>query len=827
MISRCLIAAAIVAQLSQAQATTMDRDTFLATVRNLGQGKSAREAASRLKAVPECLSVELLAELRADSAPLQQAIADAQSDFPPYPYPGQGWLTIYCSEVLTDLGLYLHAANLLDRFLVESTPDLEDPRHQLFLAKVLVFRGELHDHAGNFDVAIGCADRALLTFDEQSAQALARPLEKVQAAAVFANAAGLKGRALARLGLTTAADEHLSRQEDIARSLGEKVRLRAFQNRAEFHLARGTPELALETVEAGLQSGLDSRALTLCKGIALTTLAAKDPIHQAAARLALEKCRDPRASHSIRVRAALGLIRLALQTNDTEVASRTLAALEADLGSGDVDEAADSESNASLDYRRSTHLVAGAEATAFASRLLCEDKTLDEKVAERQLTKHSDAIEQLLTQWRNTPVRRSGVGFLSMYDRRAILGSYLDLHRKVGGEQAAAVEGWKLLLSCQALSSSARAMGVAAPSIQTVQAEFLGPRHGALAFLADQHRCHLLAMDRTGLHHFELPGWHQLIGQIDRFRRLLDRGPRDVPEDQRQAYGAALAAESVELCEVLLPKKCRTLLRGWDTVTVSDYGVLRGLPLDCLVTEDRELLGETVGIHVHDALAVALAKQGRYKAQPIAATELDLLVKLRGPVSDGTLASWTRHYPRVEQPTADRVTPASVREWAFQSITHILAHGALGDDPERPAGLSLAGSPAFFGCTDADRCRASGLVVLSACGSGRGHLRVGDESYRTTLGGAFLDAGAAVVIQSGADLLLEPHIELMGSVHRGLAAGISPTGALHAARSEMAVAHGWFERFQHAQIQVAGLGHLPIVTSPAAPTLPQSGRESR
>ena len=98
----------------------------------------------------------------------------------------------------------------------------------------------------------------------------------------------------------------------------------------------------------------------------------------------------------------------------------------------------------------------------------------------------------------------------------------------------------------------------------------------------------------------------------------------------------------------------------------------------------------------------------------------------------------------------------------------------------------------------------NGLVVLSACASGRGPMRTGDDRL-ASLGGAFLEAGARCVILARFPVEYDRTLELMGRLHARLAAGDPPAEALRAARTRTREGTA-VEDFHAAAFEMLGAG---------------------
>jgi hypothetical protein len=148
------------------------------------------------------------------------------------------------------------------------------------------------------------------------------------------------------------------------------------------------------------------------------------------------------------------------------------------------------------------------------------------------------------------------------------------------------------------------------------------------------------------------------------------------------------------------------------------------------------------------------------------------------------------------------------------ALLHVLAHGAFDSRRELGAGIALEADLArplgvlwpedIAGMKNPPR----GIVALSACGAGRAPRRVG-EDLAANLGGAFLRAGAATVIQSRAQIRRDASISLIATFQDHLGGRDprpGPAEAMRAARAARARATHGESRYHDAQVQVFGAG---------------------
>lgn len=130
--------------------------------------------------------------------------------------------------------------------------------------------------------------------------------------------------------------------------------------------------------------------------------------------------------------------------------------------------------------------------------------------------------------------------------------------------------------------------------------------------------------------------------------------------------------------------------------------------------------------------------------------------------------------------TVDAVTELASRV----DVLHIAAHGRHSSDNPQFSALELADG-ALFGY-DIDRmARVPQTVVLSACELGRSSVRWGEEAVGMTR--AWLHAGTRCVVASPVVVTDDVACELLGAMHKGLAAGTVPAEALAHAADETGI----------------------------------------
>jgi len=130
------------------------------------------------------------------------------------------------------------------------------------------------------------------------------------------------------------------------------------------------------------------------------------------------------------------------------------------------------------------------------------------------------------------------------------------------------------------------------------------------------------------------------------------------------------------------------------------------------------------------------------------------------------------------------------------TVLHLAAHGWVDSQNPEKTGIALAWSGSgeyagFFTLTDAVGLDLDAdLVVLSACDTARGKVRVGEGVE--SMGCAFLNAGARGVIASLWQVKDQAAADTMKSLYQGILEGKRPPASLHAAK--LAIRHGSLSR---------------------------------
>jgi hypothetical protein len=627
-----------------------------------------------------------------------------------------------------------------------------------------------------------------------------------------ADAYGVEALVLIELGLLDEAHPPLTRQREIVLRLSatqpdDNAKVSLCINEMSLYMAQRRHAKAVEVVERlrrepALAERLDLRIL---HRMALLGMAESESRRNRDAETELAQAIAlPEAGAAYRVAGELALLRAAV-TFDVPDAQRMGEALRASC----------------TDVRHATEVEA---LMTYALRCAHARVPQGHGKLRAQLQRHHAALDKMLETWERTPARRGGVGFLALLDRRQLVTELVHLTRLCDGDRAAAETAVNALVRLQHMSTLARTSHAPRVSWADIRDVFVRPGQGVLFLLGEPRASLAVAIDANGPVLHELPSSRTLDASALALAQALDRL-------SHEQVGAAAANAAVvaarQLSADVLPQALRAVLGSWKGVTIADYGTLRGVPFECLLLGDA-LVGERMAVNTLTSLPFGVfCSRNRYTCTPVADARVRFVVTLlRGKgeaagsdappgrrIEDHEWEGLRRGYGRPELLANEKASWAAAAPLlADATVSHFLAHGTEveGDVAQ---GLALAGADDSSVLTSraVEGQRVRGLVILSACESGRARRRLGDDSVHVTLGGAFLRAGAHTVVQSAADLHLAVHVDLMVAMHAGLQQGCSPAEALRHARDQGAAPLGWAERFEHAQVQVVGLGHLPVL----------------
>jgi CHAT domain-containing protein len=492
-------------------------------------------------------------------------------------------------------------------------------------------------------------------------------------------------------------------------------------------------------------------------------------------------------------------------------------ALKMELGLGELDRMLGCGGAASARLERARALAGGLggstsesiQLAMLAWRLAHEGLT-DAAELEPARAGLLEAYPRFLEEWSSTPRRPGGVGFLHVAWRAQLVSEVIEAELSTGPAEEGEERAFARVLQMQALGTRTRAGGPRDFGVAELRSELLGEKRGMLLLLPARDRSHLFVLDAKGVDHYRLPLGREPLR--DRARPITaSLQDRDRPVDKK-ALG--------ELHDALLPAAVRARMSTWSGAFTTGFDLLCDLPFGILGGESGAPYARRLALASLPSAAFGLELVRRARPLPTG-KELVLVVASDPPEGFGPQFRFTEGEQRrlfegfqstalIERPSRGGLLEQRSLLGGAR-ILHFLAHGTELPGGEYWAALVLSGTAKegqrFFAAEDVAQLELGGLVILSACGSGLGPPRVGDDRL-VHLGGAFLDAGARCVMLTPFPVEYETTLALMERVHAFLAEGRSPAEALRAAR---AASGGELEAYHAASFEVLGLGFEPVL----------------
>ncbi len=413
------------------------------------------------------------------------------------------------------------------------------------------------------------------------------------------------------------------------------------------------------------------------------------------------------------------------------------------------------------------------------------------------------AFEELLAEWRETPLLPGGISFLRSASRRTVIHeaieAAMDAHDPndandandgaatggsagsagSAGSEINAVRVFELFMRVQAQGSLARQLGLAAPDLATVRRELLSDHELLLIYLPTDEATHLLAITADSLEHAQLAPTPPL--------------------------------------HALLPPALRARVAAASHVRIVGAELLDHPPFETLELEPGTLLGVVKPLSLLPSVPIGVWLRRRESRRPRAPPAIEWRIG-PGESVDGRshfrvdpaalYGSLATAHVRAGEVASD---PAAwLAEWRGD-VAVFLAHGVIDRERDRFAGLLLAraadGTPTIAWADAFAAAHLPPLVVLAACSSGEGPVRVGEDGSEH-LGGAALLGGADTVLVGRGDLDVAAAIALLQPLLRGIERGLAPAEALRSARS--AVAGARTATSPPIRVELIGLADTPL-----------------
>jgi hypothetical protein len=441
-----------------------------------------------------------------------------------------------------------------------------------------------------------------------------------------------------------------------------------------------------------------------------------------------------------------------------------------------------------------------------------------ERLAEQRDTLRSCVSEQLAEWGRVAPVP-GGVGYLHHAARCEALGELVTLELVLDDGGAGAERALEWLVRAQAQGSTARAMGAGVPTLAEIRA--LLPEDGVLlAYLFAPHRSHLFVVDRAGIQAHRLEDcWTLRPANRDYSATHFAQPPGGLSAAFREAAFEHVREDGIALRRRLIPDPVLARVLAAERVVLAGEEQLGPLPAEALPVAGGDWLGSAVAVEHWPSIPVAAALAGRERAHPDAREGVLGFVapahdtRAFGPaleLSDQDLAALESAWPGIALVRGAAATRRALlaADPGAARVSIFYLHGTR--DPARAlwAGMALApdaeaGHDGAVWFEDLLRTDASRIVVLAACGAGRGPVRRGEDGS-THLGGVFFVRGARSVVLSPYQVEARSTLRLVEALGEGLGRGLPLAEALRAARAIVAGDPRWREPYYHQLLQLVG-----------------------
>lgn len=429
------------------------------------------------------------------------------------------------------------------------------------------------------------------------------------------------------------------------------------------------------------------------------------------------------------------------------------------------------------------------------------------------------SFDFMLDEWARTPIRRGGLGFLAFALRRRLLAELATAAIEERGSSEGAQLALDAYVRAQARGSLARYLGLPAPDFCEWRRELCPEGSGWLLYAGAPEDTYVFLVDSKGVAARRLEGTISLDALVSNAKRRVEREPARESSGRIRSSELSSAAAALEKLErAVLPKDILARIASWQSVTITGAESLRGLPFEALPSLAGRAITRAPSVPVQLWLSrrealLARESHGHHRIRILAAPKTGRK-ELTIPLEGSELEPMGRAYENSSIGLGERFDRHSLSmPFAAGEFLQIVTHGLFDAARERGAGLLVAAeseAQAFLSCEEVEslwrpRSHAPAVVLLAACGSGRGIERRGDDGANH-LGGACLVAGASAVMVSSADLELQATLQILQSLHRGLGSGnATPAQALARARAQ-AVERG-AHPFEYGQLAWVGLGH--------------------
>ena len=430
--------------------------------------------------------------------------------------------------------------------------------------------------------------------------------------------------------------------------------------------------------------------------------------------------------------------------------------------------------------------------------------------------------------WQAQESRRGGLGPLRDPTDRWVVAEAARLASSDGGQAAALA----VLEAPRRAGSLARDLGVGGLPAAGAGST-LAPGGGALVFFPLWFEpTVVIATDARGVERFEVAPLVELQPLLREYSGLLESAP-PVEASARRARTEELRRIGGELGDRLFTPALRAHVGDWNALVLVgrdllDDFVFEGLPWDGSWLGTRFAVSYLPSLEMGFALRARTAPVERPDAEAWMVTEPELGAAVRAAHAElGPLGLSSEERDALQPPEAwslrslsgAEATLAALRDARPGSYLQVFTHGVRDASRERSAGLVLAPAGEHSGLAfseDVELLHAPGLVVLAACGSGRGPMRQGDGGV-SDLSGAFLRAGARTVVLSSTNLAVDAVVRMLPPFHAALGEGAGVAEALRRARASLAQDEAFSDPFFHGLWVAVGDANQPVLETTPRP----------
>ncbi len=440
-------------------------------------------------------------------------------------------------------------------------------------------------------------------------------------------------------------------------------------------------------------------------------------------------------------------------------------------------------------------------------------------------------MRTLQQEWIATRLRPGGIGYLETSRVRTVLAERIEAEL---GDSPTAEDRWRALevvLEAQEVSTLTRRLGGPHPSRTRLRRELLEPEDALLFYVPARDGSHLFALDNDDVHHFRLEPEHLLEEARVRLMEELAFSPAELSPWERKRRLSRLPELSRALAIRLLPPSMQPKLALWRSITVVAPDLLGYVPFEALELGDGATLGleKAVGYLPTASVGLALARRAGLPRRSDGRHTLILVAPAASVKDDDLFLPFEETDARrlraavgaraIEIVTgADATFEGLKSAGAGRGVWQLVVHGRSDPTSERPATLQLAASPdaAESGRVGIERFEeledVAELVLLTACGSGRGPSRTGDPGV-ADFSGVLLQRGARAVVLPRTSLAYQPTLALSDVFHRQLRRGESVGESLRIARVALASEEETRDPYYWALLHAHGLPSLQVFTA--------------